>query len=225
MIGLYYNQEAAIETGQGGPVSSDQSMQNKLFAKDKENDVIPPTRNGLPAMECLSAMQKYIRRNEEANAMEVAVELSLTSKGFNTMVCTRLRIICWEDIDTISNRGIISDVYALTDAAKADWDPAKPGRALGPICRSIQILARAPKSRQGDHLLISKVQAALLEGFIPEIPDWAKDGHTISGKRKGRGVQYFREVSTQLIPAPTEFDPYEEEAYRLLAIKEGRKKS
>jgi replication-associated recombination protein RarA len=198
-------------------------MQNKLFNKEGAQDVIPHTRNGLPAMECLSAMQKYIRRNEEANAMEVAVELSLTSKGFNTMVCSRLRIICWEDIDTITQRGIIADVYALTDAAKADWDSAKPGRALGPIGRAIQILSRAPKSRQGDHLLISKVQAALLEGFVPTIPDWAKDGHTLSGKRKGRGVDYFREVSTQLVPAPTEADPYEEEAYRLLAIKEGLK--
>lgn len=156
--------------------------------------------------------------------MEVAVELSLTSKGFNTMICTRLRVMCWEDIDTVNAHGIIGDVYALTDAAKADWNSEKPGRALGPICRAIQILARAPKSRQADHLLISKVQAALLEGFVPVIPDWAKDGHTLAGKRKGRGVDYFRTVSAVLNPAPTEADPYEDEAYRLLGIKVGRKK-
>jgi hypothetical protein len=58
-----------------------------------------------------------------------------------------------------------------------------------------------------------------LEDFRPEIPDWCYDQHTIKGKAKGRSVDYFRSVSTKLVPAPKKPDDYEAEAYRLWAIK------
>ena len=57
---------------------------------------------------------------------------------------------------------------------------------------------------------------------MPTIPDWAKDGHTIEGKRMGRGLAYFREHSAQLVP-PVEPDAYEDEAYRLLELKQGKR--
>ena len=62
--------------------------------------MIPDTKNGLPAMACVSAMQKAIRRGMEREAMEFAVELMHTSKVFHSMVCKRLQIISHEDIDT-----------------------------------------------------------------------------------------------------------------------------
>jgi hypothetical protein len=43
--------------------------------------VIPDTKNGLPAMVCVSAMQKCIRRDMEREAMELACELMQTSKA------------------------------------------------------------------------------------------------------------------------------------------------
>jgi hypothetical protein len=49
--------------------------------------MIPATKNGLPAMACVSAMQKAIRRSMEREAMEFAVELMHTSKAFHSMVC------------------------------------------------------------------------------------------------------------------------------------------
>ena len=47
---------------------------------------------------------------------------------------------------------------------------------------------------------------------MPTIPDWALDGHTVAGKRMGRGLAYFREHSAQLVP-PVKPDAYEDEAY------------
>lgn len=44
--------------------------------------MIPDTMNGLPAMACVSAMQKSIRRGMEREAMEYACELLHTSKAF-----------------------------------------------------------------------------------------------------------------------------------------------
>ncbi len=43
--------------------------------------MIPDTKNGLPAMACVSAMQKSIRRGMEREAMEFACELIHTSQG------------------------------------------------------------------------------------------------------------------------------------------------
>ncbi|MDI4237499.1 UvrD-helicase domain-containing protein [Bradyrhizobium sp. Arg237L] len=56
----------------------------------------------LPAMACVSAMQKAIRRSMEREAMEFACELMHTSKAFHAMVCNRLEIICHEDFDTLA---------------------------------------------------------------------------------------------------------------------------
>ena len=76
-------------------------------------------------------------------------------------------------------------------------------------------MCRAPKSRQGDHFHIVADLQALLEGFIPKIPDWGDDHHTIKGKRLGRGLAHFRVEPTKLVSAPAERDPYEDEAYLL----------
>jgi hypothetical protein len=63
--------------------------------------VIPATRNGLPAMACVSAMQNAFRRGLEREAMEFAVKLMHSSKAFHSMFCNRLEVICHEDLDTM----------------------------------------------------------------------------------------------------------------------------
>ena len=58
--------------------------------------------------------------------------------------------------------------------------------------------------------------------FVPELPDWALDQHTLQGKAMGRGLAHFREEGAKLVPEPTEPDPYIEEAYRLWTLKQER---
>lgn len=182
--------------------------------------MIPPTRNKLPAMACISAMQKCIRRGLELDAMRFAVELHQTSKAFCTMVCNRLEVISHEDIDTMAAPWIVPYVHTAATQAKAWYDPKKLGKSRMAIGNAIRIMARAPKCRQGDHFHIVAGLQALLEGYVPEIPDWANDGHTLAGKRAGRGLEYFRAESAKLSPVPVDADPYEDEAYRLLQLKE-----
>jgi hypothetical protein len=69
--------------------------------------VIDDTKNGLPAMACVSAMQKAIRRGMEKDAMEFACELMHTSKAFHSMVCNRVEVICHEDLDTLAAPWIV----------------------------------------------------------------------------------------------------------------------
>jgi hypothetical protein len=77
---------------------------------------------------------------------------------------------------------------------------------------------RAKKSREGDHFGIAIDQGNLIGGKVPVIPDWALDGHTLAGKKMGRGLDYFREHSAKLVP-PAAKDEYEDEAYRMLELK------
>jgi len=186
--------------------------------------MIPPTKNGLPAMACLSAMQKCIGRGMEREAMQFAVELMHTSKQFHTMVCNRLEIISHEDIDTGADPIIVLFVKAAMDQARAWYDPEKLGKSRMAIGNAIRLMSRAKKSREGDHFHVAIGLASLLEGFVPEIPDFAYDMHTIGGKKRGRGLDYFRQEGAKLDQPPEQADQYEEEFYRLLALKNSLKR-
>ncbi|WFU39866.1 hypothetical protein QA640_36945 [Bradyrhizobium sp. CB82] len=80
-------------------------------------------------------------------------------------------------------------------------------------------MCRSPKSRAGCHFAAAIGLRSSLEGFMPTIPDWANDQHTLVGKKLGRGL-HFRTESPKLVPPPTAAAPYEDEAYRLWAIRQ-----
>lgn len=187
--------------------------------------MIPPTKNGLSSMACLSALQKCIRRGMEREAMQFAIELMHSRKAGFTMVTNRLMVICHEDIDNLAQPAIFPFVFASMTQAQNwyDQDPAKLGKARLAIGNSIRMLSRAKKSREGDHFQAAVAWANILEGFVPTIPDWVNDSHTNVGRRLGRGLEYFRAESTKLVP-PAEKDAYEDEAYRLWALKEAKSK-
>lgn len=135
----------------------------------------PATLHGLPAMACVSAMQKAIRRGMEREAMEFAVELIHTSKAFHSMVCKRLEVISHEDISTDADPTIVVFVATAVAQAMRWYDPDKLGASRMAIGNAIRLMCRAAKSREGDHFAIAVGLRAELEGFVPVIPDWAND--------------------------------------------------
>ena len=155
--------------------------------------------------------------------MQFAIELMHTSKAFHSMVCKRLEVICHEDIDTEAQPWIVPFVHASMTQAREWYDPEveKLGKCRMAVGNSIRMMCHAKKSRQGDHFAAAFGWANILEGFVPVVPEWAQDKHTQVGRQLGRGLDYFREESTKCVP-PCEKDPYEDEAYRLWAIKEQR---
>jgi replication-associated recombination protein RarA len=184
--------------------------------------MIPATLHNMPAMACVSAMQKAIRRGMEKEAMQFACELLHTSKAFHTMLCNRLLVICHEDLDTLAAPHVFPFVVASIEASKERYS-SKIGEARLMIGNCIRIMCRSPKSRAGCHFGAAIGLRSMLEGFAPEIPDWANDQHTLAGRKLGRGLDHFRSEGALLIPPPTEPDPFEDEAYRLWALKQRRK--
>ena len=188
--------------------------------------MIPRTKHGMSPFACISAMQKFIRRGMELEAMQMAVELMHTSKAFHSMVCKRLQVISHEDIDVMSQPHIIPFVRVACEQSKEwhDADVAKMGKSRMSIGNAIRLMCRAAKSREADHFHAATGWAEILENFKPDIPDWVLDQHTTEGRRMGRGLDYFREESTKLVPRPKKKDAYEDEAYRLWALKAERGK-
>jgi replication-associated recombination protein RarA len=185
--------------------------------------MIPPTKNNLPAMACVSAMQKAIRRSMEREAMEFACELIGTPRAFHSMVCKRLEIISHEDIDTQLQPHIVPFVATAVAQALRWYDPAKLGASRMAIGNAIRLMCRATKSREGDHFAIAVGLASEVAGFVPTVPDWAHDRHTLKGKRMGRGIEHFRQEGAKLVPQP-EKDRYEDEAYAMLELKQKAKR-
>jgi replication-associated recombination protein RarA len=180
--------------------------------------MIPATRNGLPAMACVSAMQKSIRRGMEREAMEFAVELMQTSKAFHSMVCNRLEVICHEDLDTLAAPWVVPFVATALAQSRERYS-RKLGEARLMVGNAIRMMCRSPKSRAGCHFAAAIGLRSSLENFVPAMPDWANDQHTLAGRKLGRGLDHFRKEGAKLVPEPTAPDPYIEEAYRLWKIK------
>src|SRR6476659_2157421 len=103
--------------------------------------MIPDTKNGLPAMACVSAMQKAIRRGLEREAMEHASELMHTSKAFHSMVCNRLEVICHEDLDTIAAPHVVPFAAAAVAQSKERYSKSI-GEARLIIGNCIRLMCR-----------------------------------------------------------------------------------
>ncbi len=174
------------------------------------------TAGGLSAHECVSALQKHIRRGREEEAMAVFFEMARTGKSLFTWAVNRLRIIAHEDIGLASPQAVIFSSLALNDAEK--WYPRKLSWKLA-VADVILMLSRAAKSREADHFQSAVSLEAVYHNRVPTIPDEALDKHTMRGKRMGRGVEPFVNEGTQLVP-PNPNDPYRERAEEIWCLEE-----
>ena len=92
------------------------------------------------------------------------------------------------------------------------------------IGNAIRMMCQSPKSRAGCHFAAAIGLRSMLEEYVPAIPDFAIDQHTIEGRKMGRGIEHFRTEGARLVP-PAVKDEFEDEAYRLWALKAKRPKA
>jgi replication-associated recombination protein RarA len=135
------------------------------------------------------------------------------------MVCNRLEVICHEDLDTAAAPWVVPFVATALAQSRERYSKSI-GEARLMVGNAVRVMCRSPKSRAGCHFAAAIGLRAQLEGFAPEIPDWAQDVHTLKGKAIGRGLDHFRKEGAKLVPPPTEPDPYEEAAYALWTKKQ-----
>jgi replication-associated recombination protein RarA len=149
----------------------------------------PPTVRGYNAYECVSALQKAVRRSQVEEAIYWAVELHLS--GHAGWVWNRLKTICVEDIGP-ADRTIHAQVHALEEWSKS----AKDGGGRMELVTAVTLMATASKSRLACWALI---RAGSDHHERLEIPDEALDSHTRRGRQMKRGADFFYEHSQVLI--------------------------
>ena len=171
------------------------------------------TKSGLDAYVCISALQKFIRRGMEREAMTVAIELGCSGKNFFMMMANRLEVITHEDIG-LADPDVIPFVRTCTTQAKELY-AAKKRTWKMVIGNAILRMARAEKSRLGDHFSCAVGTPAWFGWTVPEFPDYVFDKHTSIGKSKGRGLAHFRKHGAHLENKSAVDDPYEDEAFKV----------
>ena len=159
------------------------------------------TKGGYPLSEAISALQKEIRRGNEEPAMFWAMEIE---DGYPAYLWHRLEVIVNEDIGPAA-----PEVIVLVHALKQQYSDmlARPGQASELLCLSNAILAmcRSEKSRLADNFLTVVHQERAQKKLHLDVPDYALDKHTLRGKQKGRGWEYFNTVSSQIENKTTKF--------------------
>ena len=182
--------------------------------------MIPDTKNGLPAMACVSAMQKSIRRGLEREAMEFAVELMHTCKAFHSMVCNRLEVICHEDLDTLAAPWVVPFVAtALAQSRERYSKSIGEARLMVGNCDPhdvpiTEVPCRLPL-RCGHRAAV-----ACLEDFVPDDTRLGQRSAHARRAKHGPWPRSFPQRGREAGPAADSDDPYEDEAYRLWTIKQ-----
>lgn len=160
------------------------------------------TRNGIPADEVISALQKSIRRGLHEQAIEFAYEMYITSPQLEEKMWRRLLTISVEDIGFGDTNAPVL-VHHLFEMRK-NFAYADGDRPMF-FMYAIRYLCQCPKDRSTD-CLKNIVMNKFAHGYVPEIPDYALDMHTRRGQAMGRDVVHFLEEASKVIPQMEGYD-------------------
>jgi len=150
------------------------------------------TERGYNTWECVSALQKSIRRGLEEEAMYWFLELA--ESGLYYLAANRVRITSQEDVGLAAPEAVEFANRAL-DLADKWWKGKNDAWMIG-AGNAIMALSRSKKSRIGDHFYAA-VKGRMQSDEI-KMPDWALDKHTQRGRKMGRSWKHFQEVGTVL---------------------------
>lgn len=176
------------------------------------------TASGLNFYHVSSAFQKCVRRGLEHEALWFGTELFIS--GYAEYAWYRIMVMASEDIGLADPQAavVVQSLYQNYLIFKAKKTAHQPEKL--PFTNALLYIIRAKKSRLVDNkLCVYFFQRHRINA--PEIPDFAFDMHTVEGKRKGRGNDYFYEESAKienddltLVPDEYEFRDFAWELYK-----------
>lgn len=162
--------------------------------KSKSTSSSPTTKNGYDAFECMSALQKMVRRGKEAEALFWAQEL----ESFNpSMLWKRLMVMSTEDVG-IADTNIPILIKTLWDTyfKMKEMNNKQPENHI--IGTAVLSLCRAKKSQEAMHSMMTVNWWRKYLDWRLEIPDVALDVHTRKGKKMGRGRNHWYSEGSRL---------------------------
>jgi replication-associated recombination protein RarA len=155
------------------------------------------TEHGFAADEVISALQKSIRRALTDNALLLAWEMYLTSPELEEKLWSRLCVIAVEDIG-LGNREAPVLVETLYQQHKR-YDRPGGDRFLF-AAHAVRVLSQSEKDRTSDDMVNWAMRGTQLGDLKADIPDFARDMHTLSGQKLGRDYRFFMEEASRVEP-------------------------
>lgn len=154
-----------------------------------------PTPNGFSPYELISALQKFVRRSMEEEALYVFYELE--AGGLYHIAKNRLAIIVYEDCG-IENPELLNSIPFHIDQMDK-WYKAKNGAWRLVLGNIILQACRGKKTRIADHF-VSAVAFKRVNGYVLDLDqyDFVFDKHTLKGKKMGRGTKHFFEEAIKI---------------------------
>ncbi|MGE4300842.1 MAG: hypothetical protein AB7F40_04475 [Victivallaceae bacterium] len=177
------------------------------------NPMTKPTPNGFSPYELVSAMQKFIRRSMEREALYCFYELE--AAGLYNVAANRLCISIYEDVG-MANPSLTNSIPMHIEQMQK-WYQAKNGAWRLVLGNIILQACRGQKTRIADHFVCSQ-GARRANGFVLDLEqysDFVYDMHTMKGKRMGRGLEHFFAEGMKEVESTETTDYSEEELAEL----------
>ncbi|UJW84993.1 AAA family ATPase [Devosia sp. SL43] len=176
------------------------------------------TEHGFAADEVISALQKSIRRGMIDNALLLGWEMYATSPELEDKLWARLCVIAVEDIGMGNPQAPVL-IETLFQQHRR-YDRPSGDRFLFAV-HAIRMLCGSDKDRTSDDMVNWAMRGTQLGELRADIPDFARDMHTLSGQKMGRDYRFFMEEASRVVPEM----PNKEQRYRdwiMAALADGR---
>lgn len=153
-----------------------------LFAQYK-----PRTKNNFMLDEVASTLQKAIRRGDEKLALFFALELF---PKYAAYAWRRLQVVSVEDIESPNACVYVNSMRDAFFFNNKDVKNAEDFKNRIFITKAVISLCREVKSREADHAQ-AYIDQIVESNALPEIPKYAFDVHTKSGRLNGATKSSF----------------------------------
>lgn len=172
------------------------------------NPLTKASPRGHNGYELLSAMQKFIRRSMEEEALYCFYELEAT--GCYLIAKNRLLVTVYEDVG-LANQELVNSINLHTHRMDEFY---KSNNGAWRLVLGYIILSacRGQKTRVTDQFVCT-VAAKMIDGFYVDFNehDFVYDMHTLKGKQLKRGAQHFYDEGSKIIESKITTDYWQEE--------------
>lgn len=162
-----------------------------------ENPMAKPTLRGYSPYDLMSAMQKFLRRSMEKEAIFCFLEME--ASGMYPHIRNRLMTVVYEDVG-MSNPGLVNSINGHISAMN-EYYKSNNGAWRLVLSYIVLEICRGKKDRTTDHFVCSVCNEMAL-GYKLNLDDYADfvyDMHTRKGKELGRGMEHFDKVASKII--------------------------
>ncbi len=152
------------------------------------------SRSGLPASEVIALLEASIRLGREKAALAAAYEMYLTSPQ---MLDKAWRLLLSASVGEAGGAAAPQVVWSLYEMRK-NFDYTEGDQPIF-LVYAVRYLCRCEKDRSNS-VCRDALAVRFGDGYIPEVPDYSYDMHTVKGREMGRGELHFLEKASVVFP-------------------------